>query len=78
MTNAWTSTRCGALLLGLASASLMAQEQPAAPDAPAEAAPKVQGTELKAVEIRANRETGRPVRINEDLRAKLIDIRIAS
>ena len=57
MTNAWTSTRCGALLLGLASASLMAQEQPAAQDAPAQATPKVQGTELKAVEIRANRET---------------------
>ena len=57
MTNAWTSTRCGALLLGLASASLMAQEQSAAPEAPADATPKVQGTELKAVEIRANRET---------------------
>jgi iron complex outermembrane receptor protein len=57
MTNAWTSTRCGALLLGLASASLMAQEQPAAQDAPEQATPKVQGTELKAVEIRANRET---------------------
>ena len=45
------------LLLGLASASLMAQEQPAAQEAPADATPKVQGTELKAVEIRANRET---------------------
>ena len=57
MTTASTSTRIGTLLLGLASASLMAQEQPAAPQPPADAQPKTQGTELKAVEIRANRET---------------------
>ena len=57
MTNARIPTRLAALLLGLASASLMAQEQPAAQEAPADATPKVQGTELKAVEIRANRET---------------------
>ena len=57
MTTASTSTRIGTLLLGLASASLMAQEQPAAPQPPADAQPKAQGTELKAVEIRANRET---------------------
>jgi len=35
----------------------MAQEQPAAPQPPADAQPKAQGTELKPVEIRANRET---------------------
>ena len=57
MTTASTSTRIGTLLLGLASASLMAQEQPAAPQPPADAQPKAQGTELKPVEIRANRET---------------------
>ena len=44
-------------MLGLASASLMAQEQPATVAAPADAQPNAQGTELKAVEIRANRET---------------------
>ena len=57
MTTASTSTRIGTLLLGLASASLMAQEQPATVAAPADAQPNAQGTELKAVEIRANRET---------------------
>jgi len=57
MTIAWNSSRIGALMLGLASASLMAQEQPATVAAPADAQPKAQGTELKPVEIRANRET---------------------
>ena len=57
MTIAWNSSRVGALMLGLASASLMAQEQPATVAAPADAQPNAQGTELKAVEIRANRET---------------------